>query len=400
MKLEFPESSTGIHPPTAALMKILQAKGVVNPITNLPFTEALLFGIGGGLGVGYILFQFKHLPNPILVLGFRNQWNDTQAFLETLTERLSFQVEFETYENADDAQQGLNAALNKQHIPIVWVDKAHLPYHQLSETLKGFINHQVAVYGHNEKSSHWYLDDLSSQLFEIREKTLTIAREHVSPQNFLMMTFTEARPTNVQELRESIIEGIRECAAQLTQARTNLGISNLDTWSDQLTDQHSRTGWPQVFQEQPSLYPVLRTVYEFIKLNSSDGFALRKIYADFLQEAAGILSNYALNAVAGQYLQLANHWSNLADNALPSRIPIFDRVKNLLNKKYDAYKNHDFIAHQEISQELFKLEEKIKADFPMSVNEIHQLFNRMSSQLKLIRELEHSAAFRLREVTN
>ncbi len=77
-------------------------------------------------------------------------------------------------------------------------------------------------------------------------------------------------------------------------------------------------GWPQVFQEQPSLYPVLRTVYEFIKLNSSDGFALRKIYADFLQEAAGILSNYALNAVAGQYLQLANHWSNLADNALPS----------------------------------------------------------------------------------
>lgn len=400
MKLEFPESSTGIHPPTAALMKILQAKGVVNPITNLPYTEALLFGIGGGLGVGYILFQFKHLPNPILVLGFRNQWNDTQAFLETLTERLSFQVEFETYENADDAQQGLNAALNMQHIPIVWVDKAHLPYHQLSENLKGFINHQVAVYGHNEKSSHWYLDDLSSQLFEIREKTLTIAREHVSPQNFLMMTFTEARPTNVQELRESIIEGIRECAAQLTQARTNLGISNLDTWSDQLTDQQSRTGWPQVFQEQPSLYPVLRTVYEFIKLNSSDGFALRKIYADFLQEAAGILSNYALNAVAGQYLQLANHWSNLADNALPSRIPIFDRVKNLLNKKYDAYKNHDFIAHQEISQELFTLEEKIKADFPMSVNEIHQLFNRMSSQLKLIRELEHSAAFRLREVTN
>lgn len=400
MKLEFPESPTGIHPPTAALMKILQAKGVVNPITNLPYTEALLFGIGGGLGVGYILFQFKHLPNPILVLGFRNQWNDTQAFLETLAERLSFQVEFETYENADDAQQGLNAALNIQHIPIVWVDKAHLPYHQLSETLKGFINHQVAVYGHNEKSSHWYLDDLSSQLFEIREKTLTIAREHVSPQNFLMMTFTEARPTNVQELRESIIEGIRACAAQLTQARTNLGISNLDTWSDQLTDQHSRTGWPQVFQEQPSLYPVLRTVYEFIKLNSSDGFALRKIYADFLQEAAGILSNYALNAVAGQYLQLANHWSNLADNALPSRIPIFDRVKNLLNKKYDAYKNHDFIANQEISQELFKLEEKIKADFPMSVNEIHQLFNRMSSQLKLIRELEHSAAFRLREVTN
>ena len=399
MKLEFPESLPGIHPPTAALMKILRVKGVINPTNNQPYSEALLFGIGGGIGVGYILFQFKHLPNPILVLGFRNQWNDAHAFLDNLTQRLFFQVDFQTFESADEAQSNLQERLKGGDPTIVWVDKAHLPYHQLPEDQKGFVNHQVAVYDFDERTAHFYLDDCSSQLFEIRDKTLSIARSNTSPQNFLMMAFKEAGSLTPQEVQGSLITGIRECAAQLTQARNNLGISNLTTWADQLTDQHSRTGWPQIFRDSKSLYPLLRTVYETIKLNGSDGFALRKLYADFLQEAAGILSNYGLNAVAGQYLQLANHWSNLADNALPSRVPLFDRVKNLLNKKYDAYKNYDFVTHQEISNKLSALENIIKADFPLEANEVNQLFNRLSSQIKLITELESSAAHRLREVT-
>jgi len=399
MKLEFPESPAGIHPPTAALMKILRVKGVTNPTNNQPYSEALLFGIGGGIGVGYILYKFQHLPKPILVLGFRNQWNDSHAFLENLTQRLFFQVDFQAFDSAEEAQTNLKLNLQHGNPAIVWVDKAHLPYHQLPGDLKGFINYQVSVFGHDDRKAHFYLDDCSSQTFEIREKTLSIARSHISPQNFLMMVFYQAGSLTPQEIRGSIITGIRECAAQLTQARTNIGISNLVTWADQLTDQHNLTGWPQTFQEPRDLYPILRTIYESIKLNGSDGFALRKIYADFLQEAAGILSNYGLNAVAGQYLQLANHWSNLADNALPSSVPVFDRLKNLLNKKYDCYINHDFVTHQDISQKLSALEKNINDDFPLDSKDVDQLFNRFSSQIKLITELENSAAHRLREVT-
>jgi hypothetical protein len=400
MKLEFPEISAGIHPPTAALMKILLAKKISNPITNQPYTEALLFGIGGGIGLGYILFQFKHLPNPILVLGFRNQWNNAQAFLETLTDRLFLQVHFQEFEKNEKARQELEQAVNRQQPVIVWVDKAHLPYRQLPADLKGFISHQVTVYGHDERSSHWHLDDLSIHLIEIREKTLSIARENTSPQNYRMMTFINAESFSVQELRASIIDGIKDCAAQLTQTQPNLGINNLDIWANQLTDQVGFTGWPHLFKDHRSPYLVLRTAYESIKLNGADGFALRKMYAEFLQEAAGMLSNYALNAVAGQYLQLANHWSNLADNTLPSRIPVFDRVKNLLKKKYETYKNHDFVQHHQISNDLSFLEEEINSEFPMDANEVIQLFNRLASQIKLIAELEKSAAHRLREVTH
>jgi len=140
-------------------------------------------------------------------------------------------------------------------------------------------------------------------------------------------------------------------------------------------------------------------VYESIKLNGTGGFALRKTYADFLHEAAGILSNPDLNAVAGQYLQLSNHWSILADNALPSRIPDFDRMKSLLNKRYQAYREQDLRTFKKIVHDIHTLESNLTHEFPLDDHETNQLFNRMSNQVQLISELEMSAALRLRDIT-
>ena len=399
MKIDFPEDSPGIHPPTAALAKILKFKKVNNPYHHEPYSEALLLGIGGGLDVGYILFQFPHLPNPILSLGFRNPWNHTRAFLETLTDRLNLAVQFQDFDNEKLAQSALQKTLKNDGLAIVWVDKASLPYHGLPEVLKGYINHQVAVYARDGRLWRLYLDDLSRQPIEIREKTFTGARANLSQNNFLMMVYEGARDLNVQELRGVITQGIRDCATRLTRPLKTIGISTLETWAEKLTDHHDRMGWPQVFQNQQGLLPVLRMVYESIKLNGTGGFALRKTYADFLHEAAGILSNPAFNAVAGQYLQLANHWSILADNALPSSVPDFDRIKNLLNKKYEAYRDFDLKTYKKTIHDLKALESKIMGEFPLNDRETVQLFERMSNQVKLISELEMSAAFRLRDIT-
>lgn len=240
---------------------------------------------------------------------------------------------------------------------------------------------------------------MSTQPIEIREKVFTTARASLSQNNFLMMVFEKAQKINTRELRESIIEGIRDCATQLTRPVKTVGISNLENWAEKLTNRSDRQGWPHIFKDQVGLFPVLRVIYESIKLNGTGGFALRKLYADFLHEAAGILGNPGLNAVAGQYLQLSNHWSNLADNALPSKFPVFDKVKNLLNKQYKAYRDYNFTEYKKSLNELQDLEAKINADFPLDSCETSKLFERLSSQLKLISELEMSAALRLRDVT-
>lgn len=44
----------GVHPETAALANVLAANQIVAPHTGRPFSEAMLFGISGGLGMGYM----------------------------------------------------------------------------------------------------------------------------------------------------------------------------------------------------------------------------------------------------------------------------------------------------------------------------------------------------------
>jgi hypothetical protein len=63
----------GVHPDTSAVANVLAHHGVIAGHTGAPLTEAMVLGIGGGLGAGYILWEFaKHnLKHPIL--GYRNR---------------------------------------------------------------------------------------------------------------------------------------------------------------------------------------------------------------------------------------------------------------------------------------------------------------------------------------
>ena len=71
----------GKHPETAALKNVLAHHGVKAPHTGQPFSEDMLLGIGGGLGIGYILWEFKEPALKALVLGFRNNWQYPVKFM-------------------------------------------------------------------------------------------------------------------------------------------------------------------------------------------------------------------------------------------------------------------------------------------------------------------------------
>ena len=48
-----------MHPDTAAVANVLAHHGVVAGHTGEPLSEAMVLGIGGGLGAGYILWEFE-----------------------------------------------------------------------------------------------------------------------------------------------------------------------------------------------------------------------------------------------------------------------------------------------------------------------------------------------------
>ena len=45
----------GIHPETATMTNVLANQGFVSPHNGRPLSEAMVLGIAGGLGCGYIL---------------------------------------------------------------------------------------------------------------------------------------------------------------------------------------------------------------------------------------------------------------------------------------------------------------------------------------------------------
>lgn len=399
MPIEFPGGPSGIHPPTAALQKILHSKGFRNPITGEPFTEAMLLGIGGGLDTGYILYRFAYLPHPMLILGFRNQWNNTRAFVENLANRLSLDILWQDYSNRDSAQKALQAFLRDGIPTLVWVDKASLPYREISNSYQGQFNHQVTVYARDGRRWRLFVDDLSDHLIEVREKELTAARESLPQNNFLTMVIQSQRGFQIHDFRGAILDGIRECSDRLNHPLRTVGVSCLDYWAEKLTHQNDPQGWPIVFHDPKDLYPALRTIYTSIRLDGTEGYALRRLYSDFLHESAGYLGNPELNAVAGQYLQLSNHWAALAESALSSQIPAFENEKSLLKKQARAYRQGNFLLFHQIIQEVQEAEDQILQNFPLDERQINDLLGRLSNQVKLIAELEKSAALRLHDIS-
>ncbi|HET9556455.1 MAG TPA: hypothetical protein VFS70_04895, partial [Actinomycetota bacterium] len=64
----------GLHPDAHAIAGVLANRGLLHPGTGQPLSEAMVLGVGGGLGAGYILWEFKAHDLRSLVFGFHNSW--------------------------------------------------------------------------------------------------------------------------------------------------------------------------------------------------------------------------------------------------------------------------------------------------------------------------------------
>src|SRR5918996_3056462 len=78
---------SGQHPDSAALTNVLAHAGVTAP-DGAPLSEAIVFGLMGGLGAGYILWEFQRHDSRHVVLGFSNQWQYLGRGLRKALDRL------------------------------------------------------------------------------------------------------------------------------------------------------------------------------------------------------------------------------------------------------------------------------------------------------------------------
>jgi len=385
----------GRHPETAALANCLAAVGVQAPHTGQPYTEALLLGLGGGLGAGYILWEFQEHHARVLVLGWRSNWQYPVKFLETTCQRIGATVAVHETGSRAVALRHLQEALAAGTPPLAWVDRAHMPYLQLPEVLKGHIGHLVAVAGHTGDS--FLIDDLAAAPVRVTAADLAAARARIASYNNRLLIPV---PVESPDLPASLLDGLRDCALNLLAKSDSFALPTFQKWAKMMTDKKNKKGWPVLFASPRGLYGLLQSVFEGIELDGAGGGGLRGLFADCLQEAAPLLNRPDLLPLADRYRSLAERWTALAEAALPDRVPAFRQAKSLLRRKHDRLQAEGEAAVdgvRSLTAELQALHQELNQAFPLDALQTQMLFTDLSDRLHALYAAEVDAARALTE---
>jgi hypothetical protein len=384
----------GLHRETGPIRNVLAYGEQPAPHTGKPLSEALLMGISGGIAVGYFLFEYKgYLPHVALLT--RNTFDP----LDTLFERLALPREVLQTAKPEAAMKNLLDVLESGHPALVWTDLFSLPYNLLSGSDPMWAMVPIVVYG--VEGDTVYLADRSRQPLTITIDEMMTARGRVKQDKYRVMILDAP---DMDKLPAAVIKGIWQCISLFTDAppkgtRQNFGLAALQHWADMLTNTRNKHSWERYFPPGSRLYNALAGdigqpgTFDWIMLWSGSDGAERSLYADFLDEAAAILSKPVLKSVGEQFRQSAAVWNELATALLPDEIPLLKETRELKLQKRELFLAGQSTLEERkaINKRLRALKESAATDFPMSAAEYKNFREQLRTYVLRIHDLEKEA---------
>jgi hypothetical protein len=368
----------GIHPDTAGVANVLAHHGVVAGHTGEPLSEAMVLGIGGGLGAGYILWEFESRGGAILVLGFRNRWQYPDRWMKAVLERLAVPAAHLETGGARTAARQLDEALAAGRPALATMDCQSIGYWHLPPEMEGRGGYPVVVYAIDGDTVH--VDDRGLAPRTVTREVLDAARARVgSYRNRLCVIEPDRDELPVELLRDAVRAGLADAAEHLASRSDSFGLEAWRKWARMMTGSGAKA-WPRVFASGHGLAGALLSTYEGIQPVGLDGGHLRDLYADFLDEAAELLEDPALADRALAWREAAARWQALADLALPE-----GRLRELLAEVHGTVvEGGDASA---AAAELWELRRSLDVEAP----DVSELFPAMAEMLEGIYEAELEA---------
>lgn len=316
----------GLHPETATLANVLANQGVVSGLTGEPLTEAAILGIGGGLGAGYILWEFqaehrgKIHRGPVLTLGFRNQWQYPwiPGWTATTLDRLGILPDVHQTGGAKSAREALDARLDAGTPVIASVDLQSIGIWARPDDLAGHDGLVVVVIA-READGSYVVDERGRNPFRVTSEVMGAARGRIgSFKHRIVALRTTPGPIPADRLRAAIRAGLEAQVDHLRMPSDSFSLPAWGKWSRLMTDERNAKAWPRVFAGGRGLYDSLCAIRENVdgQVGPSGGH-LRDLYAAFLDEAAVALDSPALAEAAQAWRGVADLWEELADAAVP-----------------------------------------------------------------------------------
>ncbi|MFC7545591.1 BtrH N-terminal domain-containing protein [Plantactinospora sp. GCM10030261] len=384
----------GAHPDSAVVANVAAHHGLRLAATGAPPSEALVFGLGGGLGAGYILWEFARHDTRALVLGFRNGWQYTGRWVRQALHRLGVPFDEQATSGTARAATQLSTALDAGEPAIIWPDRYLAGYWHLPPHLDGHGGHPVLAYATD--GDRVRLDDRNLAPLTVSRQALDVARARVvSYRNLLLVPRPGAdRELSDADLRAALLAGLAECADHLRQTSESFSLPAWRKWSRMMTDKRNAKGWPRVFADGRGVAGALLSTWEGIEPAGITGGNLRRLYADFLTEAAGLLDAPALGDVAGAFAVAARGWHEVAEAACPTAVPEFARLRELtaeVNGGVVADGDAGAAEAASAAERLWALRARCDESPPLDAAALGELFAATGERLREVYHLEAAA---------
>ncbi|MFI7697942.1 BtrH N-terminal domain-containing protein [Nonomuraea sp. NPDC049480] len=379
----------GQHPSSAAITAVLVNQGA-------DVSEPLVFLAGGGIGAGYILWEFKQHQSRHVTLGFRNQWQYHDRWMAKTLGRLGVPYEEHRTAGARSASERLAAELDAGRPCVILPDRYHLGYWQLPDAFDGQGGGPVVAYRRDENGV--YLDDRGQAPIRVSRERLDAARARVSSYKNVTHVLGEAK-LDEAALAGAAREGLRDCAAHLSAASDSFSLPAWRKWARLLVDTRNAKAWPKVFADGRGLADALLSVWEGVEPVGMDGGSLRGLFADALDEAAALLGEPELAGLAGRFREIHALWHELAEAALPAEVASFARVRELTAAVKESVMADGGAGGDEAAEQGRLLwEARATANESLAGTDTEAIFAGLSVRLSAIYEAETSAVARLSEL--
>lgn len=265
---------------------------------GLPLTEAMAFGIGGGLVFGYFPFiKVNHLP----LTTFRIR---PGAIFRRVTRRLGVSIRRRTFRDERRGTEELDRLL-AGGIPVGAQTSVYwLPY--FPPALRFHFNaHNLIVYG-REGDSYRISDPVLGMPVVCPAAELTRARFAKGPLAPRGRLFHVVGMPEKVDLPKAILKGIRDvCRAMLSVPIPLIGVRGIRSLAAQVESWPSRLG-----ERQAILY--LGNVIRMQEEIGTGGGGFRFIYAAFLLETASVLGDGRYGELSRRMTAIGDRWRDFA----------------------------------------------------------------------------------------
>ena len=194
-------------------------------------------------------------------------------------------------------------------------------------------------------------------------------------------------------LRQAVRDGLAEQVEHLGQRSDSFSLPAFRKWARLLTDPGNAKAWPRVFADRVGLFDACLSVYENLEPVGWGGGNLRGLYAEFLDEAAGLLDAPALGKAAAAYREAAARWHEVAEVAVPADREPFAEARRLTGQLQDQVERGDAArqAAAATAAGLWALRDRWRREFPGDDADVEALLAALAAAVTAACDAEEAA---------